>query len=177
MHPLHESHCLFETTVASSFYEEDCCDDGTPRLQPKRQWIERHLTPSKPSLQTCDHGEKPLRIVVSVRKREVPTTAVVAFVRDVHDEADARLSLLKTRLSQRSCVVRSDRLFGRSWSDVLGSFRFPKAQWKTLRTTDESVKWRMATSGNRLGVGTGDPDRSVGHEAASPPRRWRFGAV
>src|SRR5881296_3308361 len=27
------------------------------------------------------------------------------------------LSLLKTRLSQRSCVVRTDRLFGRSWSD------------------------------------------------------------
>src|SRR5207249_166487 len=26
------------------------------------------------------------------------------------------LSLLKTRLSQRSCVVRSDRLFGWSWS-------------------------------------------------------------
>src|SRR5438128_9139890 len=32
------------------------------------------------------------------------------------------VSLLKTRLSQRSCVVRSDRLFGRSWSDGLGSF-------------------------------------------------------
>ena len=27
--------------------------------------------------------------------------------------------LLKTRLSERSCVVRSDRLFGRSWSDGL----------------------------------------------------------
>jgi len=33
-----------------------------------------------------------------------------------------RLSLLKTRLSQRFCVVRSNRLFGRSWSDGLGSF-------------------------------------------------------
>src|SRR5437762_13109070 len=29
------------------------------------------------------------------------------------------LSLLKTRLLQRSCVVRSDRLFGWSWSDGL----------------------------------------------------------
>jgi hypothetical protein len=52
--------------------------------------IERHLPPSKPSLQTCDYGEKPLRIVVPVREREVPPTAVVAFVRDVDDEADPR---------------------------------------------------------------------------------------
>jgi hypothetical protein len=51
---------------------------------------------------------------------------------------------------------------------LLTFFRFPKAQWKTLRTTDESVKWHLAASGDRLGVGTGDPDRSVGHEAASP---------
>jgi len=52
--------------------------------------IERNTFSLEPPLQTCDHGEKPLRIVVSVGKREVPTTAVVALVRDVHDEADAR---------------------------------------------------------------------------------------
>jgi len=52
--------------------------------------IERHTFSLEPPLQTCDHGEKPLRIVVSVGQREVPTTAVVALVRDVHDEADAR---------------------------------------------------------------------------------------
>src|SRR2546422_8949160 len=48
----------------------------------------------------------------------------------------------KTRLSQRSCVVRSDRLFGWSWSDGLGSFfghsgpRFARAaswRWRISR--------------------------------------------
>lgn len=61
--------------------------------------------------------------------------------------------------------------------ELLTFFRFPKAQWKTLRTTDENVKWRMAASGNRLGVGTGDPDRSVGHEAVSSTAQvalWRI---
>jgi hypothetical protein len=62
-------------------------------------------------------------------------------------------------------VVRSLQEGG---DELLTFFRFPKAQWKTLRTTDESVKWHLAASGDRLGVGTGDPDRSVGHEAASP---------
>ena len=42
-----------------------------------------------------------------------------------------------------------------------------RAIW-AMRGTDENVKWRVAASANRLGVGTGDPDRSVGHEAASP---------
>src|SRR5207249_3312686 len=47
------------------------------------------------------------------------------------------LSLLKTRLAQRTCVVRSDRLFGRLWSDGSGSFfgrspprAAPAASWR-----------------------------------------------
>jgi putative transposase len=62
-----------------------------------------------------------------------------------------------------SLTVDQDRL--------LAYFDYPADHWKHLRTTDESVKWHLAASGDRLGVGTGDPDRSVGHEAASPPRR------
>jgi putative transposase len=50
----------------------------------------------------------------------------------------------------------------------IAHLRLPLRHRKVIRTTDESVKWQLAASGNRLGVGTGDPDRSVGHEAASP---------
>jgi hypothetical protein len=55
--------------------------------------------------------------------------------------------------------------------------RFPLQHRKVIRTTDENVKWRVAASGNWLGVGTGDPDRSVGHEAASSTAHvalWRI---
>ena len=45
--------------------------------------------------------------------------------------------------------------------------RFPLRHRKVIRTTDESVKWRVTARGDRLGVGTGDLDRSVEHEAAS----------
>jgi len=68
-----------------------------------------------------------------------------------------------------SLTVDQDRL--------LAYFNYPADHWKHLRTTDENVKWRVAASGNRLGVGTGDPDRSVGHEAASstaPGALWRI---
>src|SRR5439155_10931188 len=60
MHPLHESHCLSESAEAPSFHEEDCCDDGTPAPPQTTVDIERHLPPSKSSLHTCHHGEKPL---------------------------------------------------------------------------------------------------------------------
>src|SRR5262249_8961207 len=52
-----------------------------------------------------------------------------------------RLSLLKIRLSQRSCVVRSDRLFGRSWSDGLGSF-FGHSAPRFARAA--SWRWRIS---------------------------------
>jgi hypothetical protein len=77
------------------------------------------------------------------------TSAALFAIGDVINTTDVgalkiinRLSLLKTRLSQRSCVVRSDRLFGRSWSDGLGSFfghcapRFARAaswRWRISR--------------------------------------------
>ena len=47
-------------------------------------------------------------------------TLVEVILKVRHPESGI-LSLLKTRLSQRSCVGRSDRLFGRSWSDGLDS--------------------------------------------------------
>jgi hypothetical protein len=61
----------------------------------------------------------------------------------------------------------------------IAHLRFPLRHRKVMRTTDENVKWWVAASGNRLGVGTGDPDRSVGHEAASKfaDRRKHAGVV
>ena len=52
----------------------------------------------------------------------------------------------------------------------IAHLRFPLRHRKVIRTTDESVKWQWQTAarGDRLGVGTGDPDRSVGHEATNP---------
>src|SRR5439155_4590348 len=55
------------------------------------------------------------------------------------------LSLLKTRLSQRSCVVRSDRLFGRSWSDGLESF-FGHSAPRFARAA--SWRWRISRCGS-----------------------------
>lgn len=49
--------------------------------------------------------------------------------------------------------------------------RFPKTQWKTLRTTDESVKWRLAASGNRLGGARVTPTEAWGTRLQAPPRR------
>ncbi len=59
----------------------------------------------------------------------------------------------------------------------IAHLRFPLRHRRVVRTTDENVKWRAAGSGDRLGVGTGDPDRSVGHEAASSTAQvalWRI---
>jgi transposase-like protein len=58
----------------------------------------------------------------------------------------------------------------------IAHLRFPLRHRRVVRTTDENVKWRVAASGNRLGVGTGDPDRSVGHEASSTAQvaLWRI---
>jgi len=60
------------------------------------------------------------------------------------------LSLLKTRLSQRSCVVRSDRLLGRSWSDGLGSF-FGHSAPRFARAA--SWRWRISRCGSNSPCG------------------------
>jgi Transposase, Mutator family len=60
------------------------------------------------------------------------------------------------------------KCFTDDFDACIAPLRFPLRHRKVIRTTDESVKWHLAANGDRLGVGTGDPDRSVGHEAASP---------
>ena len=44
----------------------------------------------------------------------------------------------------------------------IAHLRFPLRHRRVVRTTDESVKWQMAARRDRLGMGTGDTDRSVG---------------
>src|SRR5437870_8356770 len=56
----------------------------------------------------------------------------------------------KTRLSQRSCVVRTDRLFGRSWSDGLGSF-FGHSAPRFARAA--SWRWRISRCGSNSPCG------------------------
>ena len=65
-------------------------------------------------------------------------------------------------------VAGAGRRLDTDWERLVTFYAFPKEHWKHLRTTDESVKWPMAASGDKLGWGTGDPDQSVGHEAAGP---------
>src|SRR5436309_6080576 len=70
------------------------------------------------------------------------------------EESTTILSLLKTRLLQRSCVVRSDRLFGWSWSDGLRSSfghcgpRFARSgssRWRTSHSDSKSPCGRCAS--------------------------------
>jgi transposase-like protein len=68
-----------------------------------------------------------------------------------------------------SLTVDQDRL--------LAHFDFPAEHWKHVRTTDESVNWFLGARRSRLRVGTGDPDRRAGPEAASlaaQGARWRI---
>ena len=90
MGSLDESYRLSEASAAPSLHEEDCCDDWTAAPPQTAVEIERHLSSCEPSLQTRDHRENLLRGVVSIGQGKVPPAAIVAFVGDVHNEADSR---------------------------------------------------------------------------------------
>src|SRR5438876_9522195 len=82
------------------------------------------------------------------------------------EDAERQKQVFQAWCAKRGLAEVGRRL-DRDWERMVTFYHFPREHWKHLRTTDENVKWRVTASGNRLGVGTGGPDRSVGHEAAS----------
>jgi putative transposase len=60
------------------------------------------------------------------------------------------------------------KCFLEDFDACIAHLRFPLRHRKVIRTTDESVNWFSVAQRSTLRSGTGDPDRSAGHEAASP---------
>jgi putative transposase len=110
-------------------------------------------------------------------ERKAPKHALAEICDDFHhivyaangDAARAAYAAFEGNWAKRCAgVVTSLREGG---DELLTFFDFPKAQWKTLRTTDESVKWRMAASGDSVRWARVTPTEAWGMRLQAPPRR------
>jgi putative transposase len=104
-------------------------------------------------------------------ERKAPKHVLAEIRDDFH-----RIAYATSAEAARAAYATFERAWGKRCPGVVASLReggdelltfftSPKAQWKT---TDESVNWFSVAQRSTLRSGTGDPDRSAGHEAASP---------